>query len=350
METAESAGEPLTNFAAARIKRDISQQSYIGFIATNKQSSLSYNRLLGMDGAWVRSDVFGSNTLIVGAGLAGTSEPGVSSKNLAYRVYADFPNDFINHFIGVRVVERNFNPQMGFLDRSDFVKYSWTFVVRPRPEGIGMQYIEFKPVEVDYYTNFDGSVQSMDYEGRLLGFRTKSGEMFEWNIQRTADRPQDSITFFGNAIVPSTYWWTRWELQFETSGKRDYFFWTLYSWGGFYNGIRQRFSLSPVAKLGGHFSIGLDYTRNNVQLPTGSFSTDEAGATLNYGISTTINSSLLAQWNNEEKEIDMNLRLHWIPEIGSDIYFVINQAFDASGRVLPSRTTIVAKVAYLFVL
>ncbi len=43
----------------------------------------------------------------------------------------------------------------------------------------------------------------------------------------------------------------------------------------------------------------------------------------------------------------MNFRVHWIPEIGSDVYFVINQAFDAAGKIGPSRTTVIAKAANL---
>jgi hypothetical protein len=350
METAEASGEPATNYAVVRVKRDLADQSYFGFMATNKQSSLSFNRLFAVDGAMIRSDVFGSNTLIVGGVLAGTVNPGVTGNNLAYRIYADFPNDFINHFIGYRVVQENFDPQMGFADRTGFRKYSYTFSIRPRPEGIGMQYIQFTPVEVDYYTNMDGSVQSMDYEGRLLGFKTNSGEYFEWNIQRFADSPTDTTDFFGNDIDPSTYWWSRWELQFGTNPSRPISFWSLCSWGGFYNGKRQRYTLQPQARLGGHLTISLDYTRNEVQLPTGSFITDEAGASLEYGISTRLNSSILAQWNNQDKEINLNFRLHWIPRIGSDAYLVLNQAFDASGRIDPSRTTIVAKMSYLFIL
>ena len=350
METGEGGGEPVTNYAVARVKRDFLEQSYVGFIATNKQSSLSYNRLLGADAAWVRSDVFGSNTLIVGAALAGTWSPGIESNNLAYRIYADFPNDFVDHFIGMRTVQANFDPQVGFQDRNNFRQYAYTFRIRPRPEGIGMQYIEFKPIEIDYFMNFDGTVQSMDYEGRLLGFKTKSGELFEWNIQRFADSPTDTTDFFGNKISPATYWWTRWELQLETNPSRPFSFFALYSWGEFYNGKRQRYMFQPQAKLGGHFSISLDYTRNEVQLPTGSFVTDEAGASLNYGFSTRLNSSLLTQWNSEDKEINLNFRLHWIPRIGSDAYLVLNQAFDARGRIDPSKTTVIAKVSYLFVL
>jgi hypothetical protein len=348
MQTGAINGEASTNYSVARVKRDFLDQSYIGFIVTNKQSAGSYNRLFGADGAWVKSDLFGSNTLIVGAALAGTSDPGVRSGNLAYRIYADYPNDFIDHFIGMRTVQANFNPQVGFQDRSNFRQYAWTFLIRPRPEGIGMQYLEFKPVELNYFTNFNGSIQSMDYEGRLLGFKTNSGELFECNIQRYADAPVDSIDFYGNTVAPSTYWWTRWELQMESNQSRSFSLFVLYSWGGFYNGQRQRYMFQPQIKLDGHFTVGLDYTRNEVQLPGGTFVTDEAGANVTYGFSTRLNSSMLADWNNEDKEININLRLHWIPDIGSDAYLVINQAFDTNGRINPSRTTIVAKVSYLF--
>ncbi len=350
METGESSGEQTTNYTVARIKRDIVDQSYVGFIATNKQSSSSYNRLLGLDGAWVRSDVFGTNTMIIGGGIAGTEDPGVTTNNLAYRLYADFPNDAVDHFIGVRVVQRNFDPQVGFLDRSDFVKYSYTFRVRTRPLGFGMQYIDFKPVELNYYKSTNGEVQSLDYEGRILGFQTNSGEYFEFNFQRYADAPPDSVEFFGSKIPPSTYWWSRWELQFATNDSRDASFFALYRWGGHYNGNRRTYIIQPQFKVAGRFSLSLDYTRNEVQLPLSGFTANEAGAALSYGFSPMLNSSLLAQWNNEDNEINMNLRFHWIPRIGSDMYFVINQAFDTSGKILASKTTIIAKVAYLFLL
>lgn len=351
MQTGESAGEPSTNYTVARVRRDVLEQSYIGLIATNKQSASSYNRLWGVDGAWVRSDVFGSNTLIVGGALSGTINPGVNAENLAYRLYADFPNDFIDHFIGVRSVQKNYDPQVGFLSRKNFVQYSWTFRIRPRPEGIGVQYLEFKPAELDCFVDPDGSVQSLDYEGRILGFRTNSGETFELNIQRLADRLDDDFEIFENVTVPkATYWWTRWEVQFETNESRPVSSSFEYYWGDFYSGKRQQWSLGPQVKFNKHLSIGIDYTRNEVQLPTGSFTTYEVGGRINAGLSTTLNTSALLQWNNEDQEININFRLHWIPKIGSDIYFVINQAFDSAAKIEPSKTTIVAKVSYLFVL
>jgi hypothetical protein len=108
--------------------------------------------------------------------------------------------------------------------------------------------------------------------------------------------------------------------------------------------------IKPEARIGRRFSVSLEYVRNEIELPTGSFVTDEVGGRMKYGFSPRLTSSLFAQWNNEDRAVNVNFRLHWIPEIGSDAYLVVNQVFDANGKIDPARTTIIAKIAYLFIL
>lgn len=348
METAASSGEPVTSYAAVRAKRELLSQSYVGFIATNRQSRYTYNRLLGFDGEYVRSDIFGTNTVVVGGALAGTEDPGVTKDNLAYRLYVDYPNDFINQFAGFRKVEPNFDPQLGFLDRAGgFTEYQWHFIVRPRPRGIGMQHIEFKPVEIDYIVAPNGSVESLWYEGRLLGFQAKPGEYFEWNVQRFAEAPGDSLFFYGDGIPPATYWWNRMELQFALLNTGPFSFFFLYSFGGFYNGHRQEIIWEPTLSLDRHFTVDLTYEMNRIQLPSGSFTANELYLTINYGFSPTLNLSLLSQWNDEDNAVYMNFRLYSEPNIYSNVYFVVNQSFGAIGRINPSETVVEAKLDYL---
>jgi hypothetical protein len=48
---------------------------------------------------------------------------------------------------------------------------------------------ELKPIDVDYYwTDDTNQLESIGAEWRPLGFGTKSGEWFEYNIQRFYDR------------------------------------------------------------------------------------------------------------------------------------------------------------------
>ena len=91
---------------------------------------------------------------------------------------------------------------------------------------------------------------------------------------------------------------------------------------------------------GGHLIFGLDATRTAAHLPTGSFVAVETAARVELATSPRTSFMLFAQHNNEDREFDVNLRFHWIPVVGDDVYVVWNSGYatgaDARYR-LPSR-------------
>lgn len=348
MQTAEKFGDPTTNYSVARLKQNVLESSYIGIMATNKQNSFSYNRFLGFDGLWTNSNILGNNTMVVGGALGATFSPDKKDNNFAYRFYIDYPNDLIDHFIGITSAQEHFNPEMGFLAREDFNKFSWALRIQPRPDIPGIQYLQFKPFEVDYYYTKEGILQSFYYEGRPLGFSTKSGESFEFNIQRSADRLKEDFDIFNGTIIPKgLYWWTNFEIQFETNSSRLVSGALFYRWGNFYNGKRNVLSTEIVNKFNKHLQINADYTRNYISLPNGDFTTHEISSRITYNFSTLLSSSLTAQWNNEDGEVNLNIRIHWIPSLGSEVYFVYNELFDTRlSKVQPEIMVIQLKGVY----
>ncbi|MCB9211090.1 MAG: carbohydrate binding family 9 domain-containing protein [Ignavibacteriales bacterium] len=342
MQTAEKYGEPTMNYTVARLKQNVLESSYIGFLTTNKQSSYSYNRFLGMDGLWTNSNVFGNNTLVIGGAFGAVFSPSIKSGNLAYRFYIDYPNDLIDYFIGITAAQKNFIPEMGFVARNDFNKFSSALRIQPRPEIPFIQYLQFKPFELDYYYDREGVLQSLYYEGRPLGFSTESGEFFEFNIQRTADRLNEDFDIFDGIIIPSgLYWWTNYEIQFETNSSRPFSGALFYRWGDFYNGKRDVMSLELVGKINKHLQIAADYTRNYITLPDGNFTTHEIASRINYNFSTMLSTSIFVQWNNEVNEINFNFRLHWIPSLGSEVYLVYNELLDSKKRSLKPEVMVI---------
>ena len=101
--------------------------------------------------------------------------------------------------------------------------------------------------------------------------------------------------------------------------------------------------MSATWRGGGHVILAADVSRSAVQLPTGRFSAVEAGGRIEYAFSTRIDFLGFAQYNNEDRRVDFNLRLHWIPVIGDDVYAVWNSGYttdpDARFR-FPSRRAI----------
>ena len=342
MQTAEKYGEPTTNYTVTRLKQNVLESSYIGFMATNKQNSFTYNRFLGVDGLWTNSNIFGNNTLVIGGALGAVLSPSIKSNNFAYRFYLDYPNDLIDYFVGITAAQKNFNPEMGFVARNDFNKFSSALRIQPRPEIPFVQYLQLKPFELDYYYDIQGVLQTLYYEGRPLGFSTESGEFFEFNIQRTSDRLNKDFDIFDGIIIPiGLYWWTNYEIQFETNSSRSISGALFYRWGDFYNGKRDVMSLELVGKINKHLQISADYTRNYITLPDGSFTTHEIASRIGYNFSTMLSTSLFAQWNNEDKEINFNFRLHWIPSLGSELYLVYNELFDSQERSIKPEVMVI---------
>jgi len=350
MQTARSDTVPSTNFAVARVKRDILDQSYIGVILTDKEQGRHYNRVLAGDFNLRFTNVIGTNTLEIGGAIAGSQTPNLSGDNLAYRFFIDFPNDFIDHFIGMRNVQRNFNAETGFVSRYGR-QVSWALRVAPRPEAWGIRRLNFKPIDVEYYWDENDVPISSFWEWRPLGFTTESGEDFEFNIQRTFDRLDDAFNIFGTDTIPKgAYWFTHYELQLSTNPSRSLSGEAEYNWGDYYNGSARVLFASATAKVDKHLSLSADFERHDVILLQGPFTTNQIGGRLNYAFSTHLATAVFAQWNNEDKLINLNFRLNWIPQIGSDVYLVYNQLFDATGKILPSQATILTKIAYRFAL
>ncbi len=350
MQTAASDGSPSNNFAVLRVKRNLLSESYVGILATNKEYAGGYNRGLGGDADFRFSNFIGTNTLDVGAALAATQTPGLVGNNLAYRAYVDYPNDLIDHFIGFRGVQENFNPEVGFVYRRGN-QLSWHLVYAPRPGVLGIRQLFFKPVDLEYYWDVNNKPESARWEWRPLGFLLQSGEYFEFNIQRVFDRLDDSFEIFpGDTIPQASYLFTHYELQFATNQSRPISAWFFYNWGKFYTGYYKRFIIETTLKMGSHFSCSATYDRDDVSLLTGDFAAKQFQTSVDYAFSTRLNTTVYAQWNNEDNFININFRLHWIPQIGSEVYLVYNQLLTPSGKIRPALSTLLAKVAYRFVI
>jgi len=99
-----------------------------------------------------------------------------------------------------------------------------------------------------------------------------------------------------------------------------------------------------------NLNIGVDWQRNDIQLPQKSFTTDELGGRIDYAFNPKVKTTLFTQWNNKDENILLNFRLNWIPKTGSYFYFVINREFSTDNGIKLERTTIIGKLICRFTL
>jgi len=335
MQTEDTDIDASTNYSVVRVKQDIWQQSTVGIIATGKTSGYTSNYVYGMDLNYSSSQLFGDKNVRLGA-IWTQSQSGLrieNNKNSAYRFYLSLPNDFIEYDMSYDVVQRNFNPEIGFIKRKNYKHFYTELQFNPRPAFLPwIRIMEFKPIDIDYFwSDNTNQLESIEAEFRPLGFGTKSGEFIEYNIIRFFDRIDEPFDIHDDIIIPTGgYWFTRHEIQYHTFSGRKIAVGGRASTGGYYTAQRYQNDFYLRLNINKHLNLSLDYEWNKLQFEQGQFTTHETGGRIEYAFNPKLNTGLYGQWNNENEEFLLNFRVNWIPKIGSDFYLAINQKIDMS--------------------
>ena len=355
IQTAAKGEIPPTNYPVLRWKQDIWSESTVGLIGVSKIEPNRQNVVYGSDFLYSTTDFLGDKNLQFGGAFAQSYTSDADRKfGESHRIFISYPSDFVEFDAVWSRVSKDFNPETGFLYRKNYQMFYSELQFNPRPAFLPwIRRLVFKPLDFNYYIDdVTHELQTFKSEYRPLGFSTKSGEFFEFNIQRSAENlPYDFEIHDGVVIPRGEYWFTHYEIQMATFSGRPLFGYGSLNWGNFYDGKRTRFFGRLVWRWNKHFSMSADYTRNDIQLPGGNFVVNEFGSRLEFAVNPDLFGSLFGQWNNDDKEVLLNFRMNWIPTPGTNFYFVVNQSFNTTGGSwATTNTTVLTKLIWRFVL
>ena len=273
--------------------------------------------------------------------LAGTQVPGVSGTPKAWRVATDYPNDLFDNFVSLYRIDPGFTPTLGFVRRTGIWETTGHIDFMPRPRALGIRQLDIGLTSWDIIAARTGSLleshdwQTAELELRPLGGDFQNGDHFEMNLQRFLDAPTQPFEIFQGILVPpGRYWWTRGELQYAVSPGHRFSMAPLVSFGDFYGGTNTEIDLDATWRPGGRVMLGTSLAWSDVRLPEGRFTAVRTTTRAEYAPTTRTSLKLLLQTNNEERRVDVNLRFHWIPTIGDDVYLVWNSGYttDSAAR------------------
>ncbi len=126
--------------------------------------------------AWTACSRFYQN-VNVNTYLAKTDTPGVSGHDWSYRAQLDYNADRYGLQLERLVVDRDFNPDVGFLARQAFRRSSAYVRFSPRPSGIASVRKFTWDLDYEYIADPDGRLES---RAATASFRTEleSGDSF----------------------------------------------------------------------------------------------------------------------------------------------------------------------------
>jgi len=260
-----------TNNTVLRYKRDIGKQSFIGGIFTNKYNNFTSNQVLGIDAVYQTSNFLKNKNLVVEGKVTTSMEDFKTQKDaLTYRLSVDYPNDLIDNFMAVGSMQKGFNPELGYIRRTDYDSYSWHLRVSPRVlTKYGVKRLLLKPWGfVLYNTHSTGEMESFYNEIRPIGAVFKSGDRFEFNLIQIYDRIDYPFELTDEVTIPvGKYWMYKYEVQFETYQARRVWIELQYNWGDFYTGKIKTFEGVVGLNVNKHLNLNGEYTLNVVDFP-----------------------------------------------------------------------------------
>lgn len=259
-----------------------------------------------------------------------------------------YPNDLVEFDLGLTTVEKDFNPETGFVNRSNYQMFYSELQFNPRFKIFKFfRNMELKPMDLNYYINEQTrDMETFTYEWRPFGAMTKSGEFVEFNVIHIFDKPEEDFELIDDVIIEAgSYWYNQYEVQMSSFKGRSVSGSGEIRFGEFYTGQRTTLEFDMNFNLNKHLNISLDWEKNYITVSQNSFTTDEIGGRIDYSFNPKLATSLYAQWNNEDDNILLNYRINWIPKIGSFFYFVINQSINTENNGFEiERTTVLGKL------
>ena len=363
---AQTGGADRANDAVVRVEHDLFERSYIGVIGTLHAGpdGQRVERAGGLDLDFPLV-VHGGN-LEPKLWIAGSETPGVAGTPVAWRLSTDNPNDLFDNFVSLYRIDAGFSPSLGFVRRTGIWETTGHVDFMPRPGVLGIRQLDFTvPIPSwDIIANETGSLartadwQTAWFEWRVLGGDRQNGDHFEVNFQRLLDAPTDTFDIFPGVVVqPGRYWWSRYELQYFMNPGRVLSVGAFVNWGRFYGGRSTDLELTATWRGGGHLIVRSDLTRTTARLPGGAFTAVLSATRLEYDVDTRTSVLAFVQYDNESRRVDCNVRFHWIPVIGDDVFLVWNSGYTTDPlapfhfpdtRVLsrPLNGALVAKVVH----
>ena len=338
----ESVGAPLTNFAVARIKRDVGRRSYVGAIATHKlQEGGRSNSAGGVDwNLWI------SRPLVFQGFYARSSDDGPGGDGAAWRAVLDYTGDWFGWIVEHIEIGDEMEPGMGFVLRPDIARTDGGVRFSPRPPIPGLRRIDIRP-EFDYVVD-QGSRQVRDRTwGISISPRLDSGDEARFEAAYQFQRLEEEFDLTPDVSVPpGDYEDWRVEASITTSRSRAVTAELSGATEGFWDGDRWILGGS-VGFSSPHAGLSLDYSHNDIDVPAGAFTTDLIIARLKLAANTRLFGNALLQYNSQSKTVSANLRVDFIHRPGSDLFIVFNERRDTAGDWDPVNRAFIVKLTYL---
>ncbi|MEK0443052.1 MAG: hypothetical protein RL403_2030 [Bacteroidota bacterium] len=358
MQTAtdEDAGIVGKNFTVLALQRKVFERSNIGLIYVNKESlaldeyqqlfdPTAYNRLLGVDynlnsanGKWT-GKVFYHRTF----------ESEKVDKPYSFNAYLLYNDLHWNWTFSIQDVGKSYNPEVGFVPRSDFKRINpdLTYLFYPKSKFINRHgpKIEFEGLWNETLGTTDRDINF----GYLIRFNSLAElEVTQRNRYVYLFSNFDPTRSGGAPLAAGTdYSYQNVLVEFRSNPRKKLNVGMVGEFGEYFTGSIQRITSQTGLRLGYLANISMNFNYARIRLPQPQRDADLilVGPRIDLTLTKDLFWTTFVQYNSQIDNMNINTRIQWRYAPVSDFFLVYTDNY-FPGDFLPKQRSLVFKLNY----
>jgi uncharacterized protein DUF5916/cellulose/xylan binding protein with CBM9 domain len=319
------------SYSVLRLQRELAARSRIGVIAVQRMATAQsgdWNRVGAVDG---RIGIRDAWTIDWWGAASATPRPDGDAG--AYSARLGYQTGSWNNLARIIQVGRDFDPEVGFLNRRGGYRFYETTVmwIKRYPRSAWLK--EWHP-HVGYrgYYGLDGYRQEDRIHIDITEWSLVSGAMVGPEVNIEHQGLQQPFAIASNVTLPvGSYEYTSMGFDFGTNPSAPLSLLLRADVGGFYNGTRRGGSVTLTARHASSLSTSLLVEYNDVRLTQGNFVRTLIAPRIAYFFTPRIMFQTLVQYSNQARAWTANARFGWLSTAGTGLFIVFNEGQEADG-------------------
>jgi len=325
VDTRSSGPNPYANYVIARLKEALWAGSYIGVMGIDKRSGDTLDEFNQTGGVDTRLIFF--KDWFVDGHMAGTRSPGNPSGASDVGASLSYRSNWLDGIAERRKIGPNFNPEVGFIERTDSNETYGDLTFKVRPAIPSIRELQFESF-ILHAPDTRNEVSTQEWQGTFRA-EFNNGAYTDNDIADVfTQRITTPFHIYKNVFIPNgLYHFARHQLTYGSGQDRRFTYSFFERFGGYYGGtlneFRVRANYRPTAK----FSLSASETWDRFRLPlaNGNFSVLLASLQGNYSFTRFLTFTSLIQMDTSDAQaVSANVRLRYNYRPDSDIYIIYN--------------------------